>query len=187
MTGLAHKPRAASNRLLKQRGMKCRQWRNRLPYIQLCCLVLTRQHQTMAVTSFSINAKADRSAATVQESRVACLTFLVAEGVDDCDGLHLKRRAAVLAEHGAHCVEHYLGLGQVCCRDLYEDVLSVQADLQYMPLIRTTYVEALYFAEPSRVLQACEVCRNFAVETTSCHAGVLCSCGHLHIRQGLHG
>lgn len=49
--------------------------------------------------------------ANVQESRVACLTFLIAEGVNDLNWLHLKGRAAVLTEHGAHRVEHYLGLG----------------------------------------------------------------------------
>ena len=72
------------------------------------------------------------AAAIVQESRVACLTLLIAKGVDDFDRLHFKGRAAVLAEHGAYCIEHYLCLGQVCCSDLYEDILCVQADLHQM-------------------------------------------------------
>lgn len=75
--------------------------------------------------------------AGVQESRVACLTFLVAKRVDDLDRLHFKWYAAVLTEHGAHRVEYYLGLSQVCCSDLYEDILCVQADLHQVAMVTT--------------------------------------------------
>ena len=62
----------------------------------------------------------------------ACLTFLIAKGVNDFNRLYFKGRAAVLTEHGAHRIEHYLSLGQVCCSYLYEDILCVQADLHQM-------------------------------------------------------
>lgn len=64
-----------------------------------------------------------------REQQFKSLTFLVAKRVNDLDWLHLKGRAAVLTEHGADCVEHYLSLGQVCCGDLYKDILGVQANL----------------------------------------------------------
>ena len=60
-----------------------------------------------------------------------CLTFLVTKGVDDLDRLHLKGGAAVLAEHGADGVQHYLGFCQVSSSDLDEHILGIQADLHH--------------------------------------------------------
>ena len=53
------------------------------------------------------------------------LTLAGAEGVYDLDRLDLKGIAAVLAEHGAHCVQHNLRLGEVCGCDLNEHIPSL--------------------------------------------------------------
>jgi len=54
----------------------------------------------------------------------------LSKAVDDLHRLHLKGRAAVLAEHGDHGVEHHLGLGQVGGRTLNEHVTGVEGDLK---------------------------------------------------------
>ena len=59
------------------------------------------------------------------------LTSRVTKGVYDLNRFHFKGGAAVMTEHGADCVQHYLGLGQVSGSDLNEDILGVQADLHH--------------------------------------------------------
>lgn len=125
----------------------------------------------------------------MQENRVTCLTFLVAKGVNDCDWLHLKRRAAVLAEHGADCIEHYLGLCQVRCRDLYEDILCVQADLRHMGTLDDIATDQLNMWRLG-TLQNLTACREHVQSAAACcrdhelPCRMLRSRGDLHIGQG---
>lgn len=53
------------------------------------------------------------------------LTFSVTKSVYHLHRFHLKGSAAVFTEHGADCVQHNLGLGEISCCDLYEHILCV--------------------------------------------------------------
>ena len=53
------------------------------------------------------------------------LTFSVTKSVYHLHRFHLKGSAAVFTEHGADCVQHNLGLGEISGCDLYEHILCV--------------------------------------------------------------